>query len=221
MQETMRQCKICGKALQPPRRCYCGDKCAEAARLMRRRVKVRKPRPEPITYYGRVCPDCGQKVQMHIKSKRCPDCQSIADKINDAAHKRAKAAGHTRKIGNMYPCEVCGELYELASGKQRYCKQCAIRAAEEKSRAASRAWYRENGTSEEKRNERKAKRRTNWQSQQRVCLVCGAAFQPENPRQNVCSDACRKVLAKQRQRVYDARRRDKQAAKSAEKEETL
>lgn len=216
----MGQCKVCCKALKPLRRCYCGEQCAEESRLLRRRVKARKKRPDPTTYYERACPDCGHKVMMHIKSKRCPDCQRIADRIHDAEHKRAKAAGHTRKIGSMYPCEVCGDLYELASGKQRYCKQCAVRAVEERSRSASRAWYRNHGTSVQKRDERKAKRRTHWQSQQHACLVCGAAFLRGNPRQNVCSDACRKALAKQRQHMYDAKRRAKQAAKSTDKEET-
>lgn len=203
---TVGKCKICGEVLHPPRRIYCSDTCAKVAANLRKKVTERKQRDVSPMYYSRVCPDCGRTVLMHIKSKRCQDCQREADKIHDREYKRAKSAGHTRKIGDMYPCERCGQMYELASGKQRYCKACAETATRNNILALKRSEQRDKLSDPVYRAQRNASRRSRWQIQHRTCCMCGATFLPPTPRRKTCSEKCQADYRKQQQRASDAKR---------------
>ena len=205
----MPTCKICGAELHPPRKSYCSDQCAAEGKRQHKRVDVRKQRPAPPLYYTRTCPDCGRTCRMHIKSIRCRDCQLKANKLHDIEHHMAKAAGHTRLIGEMYPCQACGKMYKLAGGNQRYCKDCAAEVTLANIRAAKRDRKRAELADPVQRDKRNAARRINWQEQSRVCVVCSASFTPQTAQRKTCSDECQVAYRKQQQHAADLKRKER------------
>lgn len=161
----------------------------------------------PDIYHDKPCMDCGKIVRMHIKSKRCKECQEAANRRNDAVHRQAKARGHTRELGANDLCTVCGKPYIINSGMQKYCPSCAPAATKAADSQATLAWIRSAyGEDPAKRDARNAKRRNNWESQPRRCIVCGAQYLPQSPRRKTCSDKCQTEYYGQRQREYDKKR---------------
>lgn len=204
-------CPICGRPVLPPRRTYCSAACAHEADLARRRTASPRKRPGGPVYYPRTCPDCGQSYQGHIKSVRCPACQAEADRQHNAEYARRKLSGHTRPIGSTDLCERCGQPYTVASGLQRYCPACAPAAVLDNVRAAAASRTRAAYASPEAREEKNAKRRKPWNTP-RPCAHCGEIFFPSQPRQQLCSEACRTARRRQLQHDADARRADKRSA---------
>lgn len=135
-QET---CAICGKPVPKPFRVYCSAACA-AEGERRAQYSANNSHVRSGIYRWLTCPDCGVTVWRHIKCKRCADCQAEANRIASKEYHAAKSRGHTRIIGDQYPCERCGQLYVLASGRQRYCPDCAAEAVTANVRAYKRAW---------------------------------------------------------------------------------
>lgn len=161
----------------------------------------------PDIYHDRPCMDCGKIVRMHIKSKRCKECQAKADRRNNAAHKRAKAKGQTRELGSNDLCVVCGKTYIVYGGQQKYCPACAPSATKAADSKATLAWIQATYTKEpEKREERNAKRRKDWKNLPRECVICKEHFLPPTTRRKTCSDACQEEYHRQQQRAYDAKR---------------
>lgn len=172
----------------------------------------------PDVYRDKACVDCGRVVRMHIKSKRCKACQEVADKIHNAEHRRAKTRGHTRAIGATSTCTVCGELYTVNSGMQKYCPACAPAATKAADSRATLAWIQAAYEADPQRREAKnAKRRTNWADAPRKCEVCGALFLPPTPTRKTCGETCQKQHKRQQQRQYDKKRNKEryQARKAA------
>ena len=64
--------------------------------------------------------------------------------------------GNTRKIGQKYPCEICGKMYLLSSGLQRYCVECAEKHLKEVDNKQSRQWNKDHPEqmAKHKRNEK-------------------------------------------------------------------
>lgn len=158
-------------------------------------------------YNEKPCMDCGKIVRMHIKSKRCKECQEEENRRNDAAHRRAKARGHTRELGSNDFCTACGKPYIIKSGMQKYCPSCAPAATKAADSQATLAWiqaaYEANPA---RRDERNAKRRSNWSVQLRRCVVCDVQFLPPNPRRKTCSAECQTEYHRQQQRESDKKR---------------
>lgn len=157
-----RVCRVCGAALPPRHTAYCSTECARAGANHLQRVKERKPRPISPIYRERACMDCGKVMLMHIKSKRCPDCQREATLATGRIYRQRMRRGLTRQIGSVDTCLRCGEPYTVAGGQQKYCKDCAAAAWRENDRAASRASARERLSSLEYRAARNAKRREEY-----------------------------------------------------------
>lgn len=204
-------CWVCARPVTPPRRHYCCDSCAAEGKRRHKKPPAHR-RHDTQIYYQRPCQDCGLVVDMHIKSKRCPACQHAADLLHDAEHKRAKAAGHTRHLGDCYPCERCGDLYVLIGSQQRYCKSCASTATRANVRAIKREERRAALADPDYRARRNIARRSSWQSQTRACAICNTAFTPPNPRRQTCSDSCQTALRKQQQHDADLKRSAQRSA---------
>ena len=159
-------------------------------------------------YRDKPCIDCGKVVRMHIKSKRCKDCQRKADAMHNAEHRRAKVAGRTRLIGSQSVCEACGKKYIVNGGKQRYCPDCAPDAVSKNIRREACARYARAYSTQEAKDQRSERRRRPWQGE-RVCKQCGASFSPQYPRQACCSEACQIARTKSITRESDRKRRQK------------
>lgn len=143
---------------------------------------------------------------MHIKSKRCKACQARHNAVNNAAHRQRKRDGISRIIGEYYPCEHCGQLYELASGGQRWCKLCADRMHKVVDRELSRTWYRKAYADPEKREEKNARRRST-NVIHHICPICGKAFDSVDPHDVYCSRACYNTASAGKNASYEAARR--------------
>lgn len=176
-----------------------------------RRVPTRRYRTDGQLYYLRFCPDCGRLYRAHIKNKRCPVCQAAADKLHALECRRRMAAGKSRSIGSTDLCVVCGNPYTVKSGKQMYCPSCAEQATRERIREHKRAYYHDHYT-RDKLDAKNAKRRKDWRSEIRQCLVCGKPFNPDTPRQVCCSMDCRHVRDKEIQRRSEEKRKEKRRA---------
>lgn len=188
--DSIRRCKICSVPLPAGRRSYCCASCAHVGAKLAQRVQHKKPRPVSPVYSVRPCMDCGKILRMHIKSKRCPECQRAANRANNLRHLHNVRSGSTRRLGSTDLCERCGNPYVVNSGVQRYCPVCAPQATRDNDRAASRALAAEKLKDASFRAARNEARRSNYQNTPRICVVCGAEYLPHAPRQKTCSDAC-------------------------------
>lgn len=207
--DAPRSCVICGKALPKRKYRYCSDACAKIAEKARGK-EVRQGRARAGAYHWMTCPDCGETVWRHVKCVRCEDCQREANKAADREAKRRKASGHSRKIGEWYTCEVCGKMYALASGPQRYCPDCAPTKVAENIKAHSREWARITYGTEEGRTKKAKMRSRSAVPSVRACAKCGKAF--ETLKNEVyCSDSCRKEAMKAQYKAYNAKRQSRNA----------
>lgn len=216
------KCVVCGAPLPHGRRKYCSDDCARVGANQLAR-EVTSQRTHPSVYKMLTCPDCGRTVRVHIKSKRCRECQAEADRRHDMEHKQRKRAGKSRVLGGYDLCERCGQRYIVESGMQRYCKACAAIATAENDRAASRAWNHTAYSDPAKRDEKNSNRRRPAPPSA-VCPICGRSFMPGTNRAVYCSEACADAAAKTQIAQYErdhraeinarkaAQRRDKLAA---------
>lgn len=178
-------CKRCGAAFETDKRsAYLCPDC----RLAAKRESVLRER---------VCIDCGAVFVGYPKSKRCPDCRLAARRENDAAYHRNSAA---RPIGSTDLCDKCGQPYIVNSSRQRYCKDCAPSAVAANVRDAKRVY--QNDYAAQLGSDRNDNRRRS-----KICLFCGAVFQSGTARVT-CSPECEDKLRKQRQKVYDSRRKN-------------
>ena len=202
------KCKVCGGDVLPPRIAYCSDACAKEGKRRQKRVDNPRKSPGGKLYIERTCQDCGRQYIGHIKSLRCPDCQSKSDRHSAAEYRQRIAHGQTRKLGSTDFCEMCGAPYIVNSGRQRYCKACAVNAVRENTRAHKRAWNRAYYADTDNRERKNSKRRGDWQTA-RKCIVCGVEFIPTSPAQTICGDVCRIIQKRNQQRAADAKRRSK------------
>lgn len=206
-------CKICGAPLQGKRRSYCSDACARDGANIMQRVKVRKERPKCPVYTERACQDCGVVMLLHIKSKRCPDCQREANLAADRECKRRQYRGQTRKIGSIDLCQNCGNPYTVNGGLQRYCKACAEWIYKKHDRETSRQVAAEKLSDAEYRDARNAKRRdAEFAQAVRTCPVCGKQFKPQYGIQKACSPECSKIMAAQNDKRYREQNADRLTA---------
>lgn len=116
-------------------------------------------RPASPVYTERACQDCGKVILLHIRSKRCPECQLAATRSTDREHKRRMRQGLSRQIGSVDLCQRCGQPYTVNGGLQRYCPACAAQAIADNDRAVSRDLARRRLSDAAYREARNARRR--------------------------------------------------------------
>lgn len=119
-------------------------------------------RPASPVYTERACQDCGRVVRMHIRSKRCPECQQAAKRASDRAHAQRRRQGLSRLIGSTDLCQRCGQPYTVTGGLQRYCRSCADLAIAGNDRAVSRDLARRKLSDAAYRDARNARRRERY-----------------------------------------------------------
>lgn len=163
------------------------------------------------------CMDCGKIVRMHIKSKRCPDCQRLANQAADRASKRRAYRGEARSLGSTDSCARCGQPYTVTCGRQRYCPDCAQSAWRENDRKASRDLARERLQDPAYRAEHYARRRKIGWNSPRACAICGKEYIPNQSRSMTCGGACAKALRAQKDKAYRAEHAEELKAKRRER----
>ena len=105
----------------------------------------------------RTCKACGTTFQGGPRAWYCPRCRAERLAQQNREYHERKKRGNTRKIGQKYPCELCGKMYILSSGVQRYCTDCAREHLKEVDNKQSREWNKDHPKqmAEHKRNEKK------------------------------------------------------------------
>lgn len=66
------------------------------------------------TRRDRLCIDCGITFPGGPTAKRCPACRKT----------HRKWYSPNRKVGNSYPCYLCGHKFLMQANGQRYCPDC-------------------------------------------------------------------------------------------------
>ena len=190
---SKRACAICGKPLPPGRPRYCSESCEKAYTQQREKSRTgKKPRLPPFRML--TCPICGTVEQRHIKSKLCAACQAEKDKKTYAEFVSRSRAGKSRKIGEKYPCEACGQLYVLCSGKQRYCKDCAEKEVGAHVRQAAIDRYNEAKAGDPDFLRKRQERREKADEETRMCVVCGKSFVSSTNLRLYCSKECQEKV---------------------------
>ena len=117
-----------------------------------------------------ICKNCSSKFQGGPRAWYCPDCRIERRRQRDIQHKRRKRAGKTRPIGSSDTCIVCGKLYTVMGGLQKYCKKCAPKAIAEIDRRQGMEYYLKN---REKNNPIRNRKK---EKEPIACAVCGKDF---------------------------------------------
>ena len=204
--KSKRTCAVCGKPLPQRKSRYCSEVCKKAFDQQREKSSIgKKPRKSPFKTL--ICPICGKVEERHIKCKLCAACQEEKKKKAYAEWKLRRAAGKTRTIGELYPCEACGKLYMLCSGTQRYCPDCAEKEFSANMRKAAIQRYEAAKSKDpdflEKRQQRKPLPDADW----RACVVCGKAFKSDGTFTLYCSAECKQIGKKAQNIESDKARR--------------
>lgn len=104
----------------------------------------------------RTCKECGATFKGGPRAWYCPRCRAERQAQQNREYQERKKRGSTRKIGQKYPCEICGKMYILSSGLQRYCAECAVNHLKEIDNKQSREWNKSHPErmAEHKKNEK-------------------------------------------------------------------
>lgn len=106
----------------------------------------------------RVCRSCGVKFDGGPRAWYCPTCREERKKKAQSEYKQRAKMGSSRKIGEVYKCEICGADYILEGGLQRFCKKCAPIHLKEVENAQSKEWNRTHPEEIKKHKENEKKR---------------------------------------------------------------
>lgn len=111
----------------------------------------------------KICKSCGVEFEGGPRAIYCPSCREKRKKAQAKQARDRVKAGTTRKIGQEYPCEICGAPYILNSGLQRFCKKCAAEhlAHAEKILSKARVEKNRDKVNSERRAKRKSERENN------------------------------------------------------------
>lgn len=88
----------------------------------------------------RTCKECGSTFNGGPRAWYCPQCRAERKEKQQKEYQERKRRGNTRVIGNEYPCEICGTMYVLSSGLQRFCAECAEKHLKKIDNEQSRQW---------------------------------------------------------------------------------
>ena len=181
----MRQkaCKHCGRTFEPATKyTYLCPECHAAAKASG-------------VVLDRTCRQCGATFQGGPRAWYCPSCR--ADRRREQDRKRSKS-GTARPIGSTDLCVKCGGEYIVASGRQKYCPNCAAQAVNQTVKTHKRQYAADR---KDKITEYKAAMTSN----RHVCIICGKVFDSDLP-VVTCSVACDKIRRQRNQKRADGKR---------------
>lgn len=116
----------------------------------------------------RTCRECGVNFDGGPRAWYCPRCRAERQAQQNREYKQRKKMGNVRVIGQKYPCEICGKMYVLSSGLQRYCADCAKEHLKEVDNMQSREWNKGHPEqmAEHKQNEKERNKETKKKAKQ-------------------------------------------------------
>lgn len=154
--------------------------------------------------YQRICRHCSRVFSGGPRAWYCPECRKERKRLQVAAYHLRKRMGQTRELGSNDTCVVCGQVYVVTCGNQKYCPACAPEAVADIDRRQAMDYY---AAHKEVYNDVRNKNRRESRNGKRICRICCAEFiGKEYLGQGCCSDACRKEWKRLLQAQSDARR---------------
>lgn len=141
------------------------------------------------TIRTRTCRTCGTPFPGGPRAWYCPACRAGRQRAQSRDYHRRKAADKVRAIGSEDLCTVCGKPYAVASGRQRYCPDCAPEAQAAADRQQALAYYAAHRDPDTRREQRKA------HAAELLCVICGKPYIPTDA-SKTCSAACSAELAR-------------------------
>ncbi|MCI9626536.1 MAG: DUF2116 family Zn-ribbon domain-containing protein [Clostridia bacterium] len=145
------------------------------------------------------CP-CGVSFLGGPRAKWCSNCRKEIAKERSRLNKRNGAA---RPIGSKDKCLICGNVYTVKSGLQKYCEKCAPSAILANDRKQGKEYYHKN------RDNINRKKSIKRREKRKICIVCGKSFDPDGKPRKTCSEQCRRELRNQRWRESYYRKKGK------------
>lgn len=178
------RCKMCGKIFQTEsRQKYLCDDCAYEKK-------------HSSTLSKRICKACGAEFIGGPRASFCPECRKERTAKAQKDYKSRKKAGRSRKIGEIYSCEICGKPYILRGGMQKYCEDCAEKAIQEIDNAQSIQWAKENPETISKNKKIESIK---------TCIVCGKQFVSKHG-EKTCSPDCHNINSDYVHAMYNYRK---------------
>lgn len=179
----LKSCKHCGRVFDPATTStYLCPECHNASKA----AGVVRPR---------TCRQCGVSFPGGPRAWYCSSCRADRRRVQD---RMAKRNGAVRPIGSTDLCVRCGKEYIVASGRQKYCPDCAAGAVNETVKAHKREYAAE-------RKDQMLEYKTTMRRDRHVCIVCGKIFDSDLP-VATCSEVCDKIRRQQNQKKADSRR---------------
>lgn len=84
--------------------------------------------------YTHKCEMCGMEFQSKgSRAKYCMYCRDKAQVARNRAYAEKKKSGTSVPLGSEQICAICKKPFIVASGSQKYCKNCAKKAVKKKS----------------------------------------------------------------------------------------
>lgn len=160
------------------------------------------------TIKPRTCRRCGAQFLGGGRAWYCPDCRTIRRRELDQQHLARARAGLARKLGDEYPCEVCGKMYICTGGKQKYCPDCAPETVAEIRRQQARDWYAKHGDPDKRREQRQEA------TAPIICVICGKPYKPDTSAMT-CSPECSREYRRRYMQDYDKAHKERNKAKCA------
>lgn len=179
-----RICKNCEKifTVQTGKTSYLCEECAQKSK-------------SNSVLRERTCKICGVSFMGYPRSFFCPDCRLERKKQQKKIYNQRKP---TRPLGSTDICDVCGKMYIVKSGRQKYCLECATEQVNKNVRAHKREYMAEN-----KGKNRMLKKET--RGKRYICVVCGKEYE-KHTTGVTCSPECHNEYIRQKRKESDIKR---------------
>lgn len=90
----------------------------------------------------RICRTCGVSFLGGPRAWYCPQCRDERKREALKRFRQRKGTSEHIPLGSIIQCEICGKDIIKNSGRQRYCKECAVKHLKEEDNKQSLEWKR-------------------------------------------------------------------------------